>query len=111
MPSITGWKNAELVAPSVWSFTEIFVPLTIATSPLPDHANFAALGSLASTRPIQRRPPGPVPPPPEDALPVLAAMPPVPREALELELPPSPAVLPLALLELHALAMSVTATK
>src|SRR5262245_12961265 len=113
MPSITGWKKAELVAPSVWSFTEISVPLTIATRPAPDHANLAAFGSLVSTRPIQRRPPGPVPPPPpaplpapEDTLPVLAAIPPVPREVLEPELPPLPEVPPSALLDPHALATS-----
>ena len=29
--------------------------VTMATSPLPDHANLAAFGSLASTRPIQPR--------------------------------------------------------
>src|SRR5262245_23678867 len=91
------------------------VPLTMATRPLPDHANLAAFGLLASTRPIQRRRPGPVPPPPpepdpvpEDTLPVLAAMPPAPRELLELELPPLPELLPSAPFELHALATSAT---
>src|SRR5690242_14460562 len=68
-------------------------PLTVATRPLPDHANVAALGLVALTRPIQRSPPGPVPPPPPE--PVTAPAPPVPPLAPEGTAPPCAPVLPL----------------
>jgi hypothetical protein len=70
---MTGWKKAELVAPSVCRMTEIFVPLTFATKPVPDHENFTAIGLVASTRPIQRTPSATTPPAPTGASPEVPA--------------------------------------
>jgi hypothetical protein len=54
LKALTDRKNAAL--PSACRLTDTFVPVTLATKPLPDQANLTFARLLASTRPSQRTP-------------------------------------------------------